>query len=132
MGRPRPLPAAAPLSPGLLDVLQLLLQVVDPVPDAPAVDLQLGLAGAGAADPPRQAGETRVLPGEPGEAVLELGELHLDLSLPAVGALGEDVEDHLGAVDDLHLGEIGDRADLGGGQLVVEDRGGSRPSAAPG
>ena len=91
------------------------------VPDAPAVDLQLGLAGAGAADPPRQAGEARVLPGEAGEAVLELGELHLDLPLPAVGALGEDVEDHLGAVDDLHLGEVGDRADLGGGQLVVED-----------
>ena len=120
-GETPPLPADPALPPGLLDPLQLLFQVVDPIPEAPAVDLQLGLAGARAADPPRKPGETRVLPGEAGESVLELGELHLDLPLPAVGALGEDVEDHLGAVDDLHLGEIGDRADLGGAQLVVED-----------
>jgi anaerobic magnesium-protoporphyrin IX monomethyl ester cyclase len=42
-------------------------------------------------------------------------------TLAAVGAPGKDVEDHLGAVDDLQLGGIGDRADLGGAQLVVED-----------
>ena len=110
-----------PLSPCLLDILQLLFQVVDPFPDPPPVDLQLGLAGAGSADPPRQPGEARVLPGEPGEAVFELRQLHLNLSFPAVGAPGEDVEDHLGPIDHLHLGEIGEGADLGGGQLMVED-----------
>ena len=56
------------MPPGLLDPLQLFFQVVDPIPEAPAVDLQLGLAGARAADPPRKPGETRVLPGEAGES----------------------------------------------------------------
>jgi hypothetical protein len=35
----------------------------------------------------------------PREVVFELGELDLELSLGAVGVVGEDVEDHRGAVD---------------------------------
>ena len=44
-------------------------------------------------------------------------------SLPsaACGALGEDVEDELRAVDDLEVGVLGDRARLRGRQLAVED-----------
>ena len=95
--------------------------MVNPLAGPPPVHLQLGFTGAGAADAARQTGESGILARQPREAVLELGQLHLDLSLPAVGALREDVEDHLGAVDHLQLGGIGDRADLGGGQFVVED-----------
>ena len=121
-GELRPFPSKAPLSPGLLDILQFLFQMVDPFPDSASVDLQLGLSGSCPADPPRQPGKTGVLQGEPGEAVFELRQFHLNFSLPAVGAPGEDVEDHLGPVDHLHFGEIGEGADLGGGQLMVEDK----------
>ena len=120
-GELRPFSPEAPLSPGFLDILQFLFQMVDPVPDPSPVDFQLGLSGSGSADSPRQPGKTRVLPGEPGEAVFELCQFNLNFSLPAVSAPGEDVEDHLGPVDHLHLGEIGEGADLGGGQFMVED-----------
>jgi hypothetical protein len=42
-------------------------------------------------------------PPHAGEVVLELGEFHLQLALGGVGMIGEDVEDHRGAVDDRHL-----------------------------
>ncbi len=38
------------------------------------------------------------------------------------GPLGEEVEDELGAVNDLEFGEVGDGAHLGGGELGVEDQ----------
>ncbi len=56
-----------------------------------------------------------------GQAVLELGKLHLHLAVAAVGPPREDVEDELGAVDDPHLGDVADGLDLGGGQVLVED-----------
>ena len=41
-------------------------------------------------------------PPHAGEVVLELGELDLELALGRVGVVGEDVEDHRGAVDHRH------------------------------
>ena len=85
---------------------QVGLELVDAAHDAAAVDLELGLAraaGADAAPPaPHAAGllrERSALPPQAGQAVAELGQLDLGLALLAVGVLGEDVEDHRGAVD---------------------------------
>ena len=50
--------------------------------------------------------------------VLELGEL--DLHLPSVIVVGEDVEDHRGAVDHGHLELRLEVALLAGNQLVVD------------
>ena len=50
-----------------------------------------------------------------------LGELDLEASFARLGALGEDIDDEGGAVDDLHVGRLLDDALLRGGELVVED-----------
>ncbi len=55
------------------------------------------------------------------EHVLELSEFHLDLPVAAMGTLGEDVQDHLGAVDDLQFREVRNGADLGRREFVIEN-----------
>ncbi len=67
--------------------------------------------------------------------MLELGELDLELALVAAGALGEDLEDEVGAVEDPHaLAALGqgllEVADLGGGERMVEDDGAGVVQAA--
>jgi len=97
------------------------LQLGDPVAHPAPVDLQLGLAGASPADAAGQPGQRVVALGQPGEQVLELGQLHLELAVRALGALGEDVQDELGAVQHLERGGLGDVPGLGRGQVLVED-----------
>ena len=90
--------------------------------DAPAVDLELGLARAPAgADATGLLGEPGPAPPQAGQAVAELGQLDLGLALVAVGVLGEDVEDHRGAVDRRAPEQLLQVELLGRGQLVVED-----------
>ena len=60
---------------------------------------------------------------QPGQAVAQQGQLHLGLALLAAGVLGEDVEDHRGAVDGGAAEDLLQVALLGGRQLVVEDDG---------
>ena len=55
-----------------------------------------------------------------GQPVAELGQLDLGLALLAVGVLGEDVEDHRGAVDRGAAQQLLEVELLGGGELVVE------------
>ncbi len=57
------------------------------------------------------------------QQVLHLGELDLGLALLALRVLGEDVEDERGAVDDLDLDDVLERASLAGRQLAVGDDG---------
>ena len=75
--------------------------LADAAHDAPAVDLELGLAatepGADAAALLGQLGVGAAA--QPGQAVAQQGQLDLGLALERVGVLGEDVEDHRGAVD---------------------------------
>ena len=54
-----------------------------------------------------------------GHVVFELGELDLELSLGRVGVVGEDVEDHRGAVDHRHPQRRLEVALLARRQLVV-------------
>ena len=89
--------------------------------DQPAVFLELLLARPPDADAslvPRQVGPH---PLEPRHRVFELRQLDLKVRLvgPRVG--GEDIEDHLGAVDDLDVELLLEVAGLGGAQVVVED-----------
>jgi hypothetical protein len=55
----------------------------------------------------------------PGEVVLELGQLDLQLSLGALRVVGEDVEDHRCAIDHRDAERGLEVALLPGGQLVV-------------
>ena len=76
----------------------------DPVAGEPAVGLDLALARAPGADAAVDAPGAEALEVGPeaphaGHVVFELGQLDLQLALGRVGVVGEDVEDHRGAVD---------------------------------
>src|SRR3954451_22026653 len=79
-------------------VAQLGLELVDAPHQAPAVDLELGLARTAGADAGALLAEAATGPAQPRQPVAQLGQLDLGLALLAVGVLGEDVEDHRGAV----------------------------------
>src|SRR5690606_15617947 len=87
------------------DVLDGLLEHGDAVPDAAPVDLELRLARSPGADAAAQAAHGLAATRQARELVLELRQLHLHLRLAPSGVLSEDVEDHLGAVEDLQLRE---------------------------
>ena len=106
-----------------------LLQQRDPAASQAAVGLELGLAGATRADTgPQRAGTAaealEVLPHAPHarQVVLELRELHLELSLGADSVLGEDVEDQLRPVDDTRRQRVLERPLLGRVELVVDEQ----------
>ncbi len=81
------------------DVAEVALELVDAAHEAATVDLELGLARAPGADATALLAERAALAPQAGQPVAELGQLDLRLALLAVGVLGEDVEDHRGAVD---------------------------------
>ena len=93
--------------------------------DAAAVDLELRLARATRVPMPPACWLTarRPRPAQPGQPVAELGQLDLGLALEAVGVLGEDVEDHRGAVDGGAAEQLLQVALLGRRELVVEHDG---------
>lgn len=76
---------------------------------------------AARADAAAQPGERAPQPREPGQPVAQLRQLDLQFSLGGDGALGEDVEDEGGAVDDRHAARVLDVAHLRRGELAVED-----------
>ena len=61
------------------------------------------------------------MPVSRGSVVLELRQLDLQARLPRAGAAREDVEDQLGAVDDLGVQLLLEVAHLRGREVVVED-----------
>ncbi len=116
-------PAQAGLAlhrPGLVELIEVALELGDPPQDAPAVDLELGLTGTPGADARALLAELDAATAQAGEAVAQLRELHLQHALLAGGVLGEDVEDQRDAVDDVALEQRLEVALLRGRQLVVE------------
>ena len=56
-----------------------------------------------------------------GQEVVQLGELDLELALAGSGATREDVQDELGAINNLQIQRLFEVAELGGREVVVED-----------
>ena len=107
-----------------LEPRQAPAQRGDAVAGQAAVGLDLALArapGADAAVHPAGAEALEVGPEPPhaGHVVFELGQLDLQLALGRVGVVGEDVEDHRGAVDHRHAERRLEVALLARRQLVV-------------
>ena len=104
-------------------------QACDARADDTPVHLDLRLAGTTRADATIGAGGAAArLPGQrrapttqAGQHVLQLRELDLRLAFARRGVLREDVEDHRGAVHDLHLRGVFERTALAGRQVVVHD-----------
>jgi len=113
-------PAAARLT-MFPERVQFTLETADPVADAAAIDFQLRFTGTAAADAAGEAGHGRVFRDESGQEILELSKLHLQFSRPGMGPLCEDIQNELGAVDDLQVRLIGDGPDLGRRQFMIEN-----------
>ena len=109
--------------------LQVALELGDATLDAATVDLELRLArtagaDAGAARRRHAAGLLRQLLAPAAQArqpVAQQRQLDLGLALLARGVLGEDVEDHRGAVDGRAPEQLLEVVLLRRRQLVVED-----------
>ena len=98
--------------------------------DATAIQLDLRLTGAAAADadaacrPAADLARERLTPtAQPRKQVGQLRELDLRLAVPRAGVLGEDVEDQRGAVDHLDLELLLQLPQLAGRELAVADDG---------
>ena len=103
---------------------ELPAQRGDPVAGEPPIGLDLGLAGAAGADSAvdpagPESLQVRPQPPHPGQVVLELGELDLELALGRMRVRGEDVEDDRGAVDHRHPERVLEVALLPRRELVV-------------
>ena len=73
-------------------------EVLDLLPDHPAVGFELGFARAPETDTAADTRQVGPHPGQSRQHVLQLRQLDLELGFVAPGAGGEDVEDELGAV----------------------------------
>src|SRR5205085_2485952 len=104
-----------------LDLTQASAQTDDALSDAPAVDLELRLAGSACSDAAAEAREMRPRAGEARQHVLELRQLDLELALEAARPSGEDVEDQLAAIEDLDVQLLGQVALLRRAQVLVDE-----------
>ena len=93
------------MHPGFSDVFQFLFEAGDAVPDPSSVDFEFRFAGSPKADTAADPGQGRIFSDQPRQDILELRQFDLELPVPAVRMLGEDVEDQLSAVDDLLVGQ---------------------------
>ena len=90
----------------------------------PPVRLQLGLAGAAGADGgggARLALQVGPHARESGQQIAVLGQLHLQLALPGMGPLGEDVQDEPRPVQDPDPQGLLQHPSLGGGEVIIEE-----------
>ncbi len=113
--------AAALQRPGALHLAQVRLQPVHAPHQAPAVDLELRLARPPGPDATGLLAQRAAPAAQPGQPVAQQRQLDLGLALGAAGVLGEDVEDHRGAVDGGAAEDLLEVPLLGRRQLVVED-----------
>ena len=105
----------------LFQSLQLLLQRMDASADMPAVAFQLALARAAGSDAAAQSRQAGAESAQARQPVFELCQLHLQASGAGFGALGKDVQNQGGAVDDRNIHHLFNVLLLGRRQLVIED-----------
>ena len=98
LGVPPPAPSAHQARD--LDLREVAAQPGDAVPDLAAVELELLLARAPAADAAAETREVPVGPRQPRQQVLELRQLDLRSRLARPGVQREDVEDQARAIED--------------------------------
>ena len=115
-------PPSVPLQPPMaLHALQLATDLHDSPADDATVRLELCLTRPARADATAEPLQVRPLPDQSGQQIRELGQLDLQLALAGARALGEDVQDESGAVDDLDPEGFRDIALLDRRERVVGD-----------
>ena len=104
--------------------LQLALDPGNPILHTAAIGFELSFAFPAAhADAALLAGQVAPETCQPGQQVLKLGQLDLELAFPGLGALRENVEDQRCAVEDFAVEELLEGPALRGGEFVVKDDG---------
>ena len=119
LGAAARLPASGTLA---LEPAQAAAQDRDPAARQPAIGLQLRLAGAAGAETATEPLEVLPEPPHPGQVVLQLRQLDLQLPLRGHGVLGKDVEDQLRPVDHPRLEGVLELALLHRRELVVDEQ----------
>ena len=103
------------------DQLEVALNLVDTLANFPAIDLELAFALAAAhADAALLPRQVSPEPRQPRQQMVQLRQLHLQLALARAGALGEDVENQRGAIEDFALENLFKVAALGRAEFLVE------------
>ena len=117
-------PAGFPLQASLFgEASQIALETGHAANDAAPIHLQLRLSWAPGPDATSLLGQLPSPTAQAGQPVPQLGQLHLGFAFLGVGVLGEDVEDHRGAIDGCATQDLLQVSRLGGGELVVEHDG---------
>jgi hypothetical protein len=80
--------------------LELLTDAVDARVDAAAVGFELCFTGAAGSNAAAELRHRLAAAGKARELVLELGELHLELTFAGAGVARKDIEDELRTVND--------------------------------
>jgi hypothetical protein len=101
--------------------LDVLAKTGDAVPNAPLADFKFTFARSPRADAAGLLLEPAEFLRGPGEHVIQLGQLHLQLAFPRAGALGENIQNQARAVDDFGRHDFLQVPLLGGRQLGVND-----------
>src|SRR5215472_15375626 len=101
--------------------LDALPEFLNPCPNTAPIKLQLLLAGSASADAASKSGENSSLPRQARQQIIQLRQLHLELSFPRSCASGEDVEDKLCAVDDFEAKGLFEVSKLSGREVVIKD-----------
>src|SRR5437868_11087316 len=103
------------------DALELLVDLLDPARDSAAVGFELRLARAPSPETAAGSRHLGAMSGEPRQHVVELRQLDLQPAFPGACTAGEDIENDLGAVDDLDPKLLFEIALLSRCQVAVED-----------
>ncbi len=101
---------------------QLFAQTGNSIIDPPAVDLKPGFSRSPGPDPTSQPGQGIITGGEHGQHVFQLGHLNLQLSFPGFCPSCKDIENQLGPVYNPEIGMVGDRANLGGAEILIKEQ----------
>ena len=100
---------------------EVALELLHAAQQAPAIDLELGLARTAGADARTLLAQLETAAAQARQPVAQLRELDLHRALLARRVLGEDVEDQRDAIDDVDREQLLEVALLRGRELVVED-----------
>lgn len=102
-------------------LLHFRAQVVQTPANAPAADFQLRFARAARPDAAAQARQRHAFANQPRQLIAQLRHLHLQFSRTRLGALGENIQNQRGSVDDLDAAEILQIANLRAAEFVVHN-----------
>ena len=115
------LASLAQLRTALPHLLDVVTEGLHPRANPAAIRFELRFAGSLRADATTLLRQRRTGADQARQQVLQLRQLHLQLTFPCPGATREDVENDLGAIEHLDAEHFADLAQLRWCQFVVED-----------